>query len=687
MFRFSWKAAVIRDATESSFPNPVSLSLDVSQSFTPLSPASSPLSPASSPPPSSSSGLTRGSARTKTAPNARPPGPRHATSRPRSDQRRIRPQFLPPLLISLVLTSPAQAAWDRFEIIQWQDRDAAQFATLRRLGVTAAKLMADRDGTGIPLDRQTPIPQQAGLRWYIENIATDFYASYHRYTPGKPVNWRFLEAQRQYRANVDDNTALFRVPSLLDPSWRDRVATRLTGTVHQQSLYHPLYYSLGDETGIADLSAYWDFDLSPASVDSYRQWLRKQYKSLDALNAEWDTAYPTWNSIQPETTNAAMHRAGDNFAAWNDFKAFMDTSFADALRFGTDAIHRADPAALSAIEGAQLPGWGGYDYTKLAHAVDVIEGGDETTRAIVRSINPAVIPLITSFEATPDELHDIWRAVLGGARGLILWDEDNSIVGPDAALRPRGQAYAPLFAALRGEIGRRMIVAQPDHDPIAVLYSPLSFRVQWMLDHRPAGDAWMHRAADVELEDNAWRVAMRGFMLSLARMGLHPRFITEQDLETATPAARTLILPDTIALSAAAAKSIARFASLGGQVIADVPPAAFDGHGRRRAAPPSIPVTIVPPNDLGRVLTLKPPYRIDAPDVDTFTYRSNGRLLLALLRRAAGHGTETVTVDLHGSAARDIATGHDYGHTGNLVMTLDPVAPTILELGPREVSR
>jgi hypothetical protein len=634
----------------------------------------------------SSSRSTREPARTEIVPSPENTGPasRGRPIRHSCGWLALHRRFFPSILLTFVLTSHANAAWDNFEIIHWQERDAAQFETLRRIGLTAAKLMADRDGTGVPLDRQMPVPEQVGLRWYIENIATDFYASYHRYTPGKPVNWRFLEAQEQYRANVNDETALFRVPSLLDPSWRDRIATRLTETVRRQSRYHPLYYSLGDETGIADLSAYWDFDLSPASVAAFRQWLRTQYESLPALNAEWGTAYPAWDSIQPETTNTAMHRAGDNFAAWNDFKAWMDTCFADALRFGTDAIHRADPTALSAIEGAQIPGWGGYDYAKLAHALDVIEGGDETTWAIVRSINPNVIPLTTSFDATPKELHRIWRALLGGARGVVLWDEDNSIVGQDAALRPRGQAYAPLFAALRGEVGRRMIGARPEYDPVAVLYSPVSFRVQWMLDHRPAGDAWMHRAADVELEDNAWRAALRGFTTSLARMDLHPRFITEQELAKGPPPEPTLILPDTIALSDDATKSIARFVSRGGRVVADVAPATFDGHGRRRTAVPPISATIVPPDDLAHILTRAPQFSVEAPDhdVDTFVYRSNGHRLLALQLRAAGQKPETVTVDLRASAARDMSTGHDYGHPGRLVLTLDPIAPSILELDP-----
>ena len=39
---------------------------------------------------------------------------------------------------------------------------------------------------------------------------------YHRWTPGKPVNWRFIDLQQRYRANPDDLSALVRDPSLSD---------------------------------------------------------------------------------------------------------------------------------------------------------------------------------------------------------------------------------------------------------------------------------------------------------------------------------------------------------------------------------------------------------------------------------------------------------------------------------------
>ncbi len=605
------------------------------------------------------------------------------------------------LLLGLVLLArPAQAAWDRFEIIEWQARDPARLATLRQLGITAVTVIADRDGTGTPLDQQTAAPRTVGLRWYIENIATDFYAPYHRYTPGKPVTWRFLAAQERYHANPGDPTALFREPSLLDQGWRNHIRDRLIDTVTRQKPFHPLYYSLGDETGIDDLGSFWDFDLSPPSVAGYRKWLRDQYGSLTALNAEWGTAYTDWDAIQPETTRDALIRGGPsvaapnaaspnfaapnfappNFAPWNDFKAWMDTSFADALRFGTDAVHRADPHALSAIEGVQIPGWGGYDYTKLARSVDLMEiyDGDENL-PLMRAFNPDLIPLITSFTGDSAGLHAIWRSVLRGARGLILWDEDDSIVRPDASPGPRAAAYAPVFAALNGEIGRRMIAAQPIYDAVAILYSPASFRMTWILDQRGDPDAWSHRTVDQDLADNAWRVALRDYASALARMGLHPRFITPDDLAHGPPDDAALILPHGVALSDAEARAIAAFAAKGGVVIADTPPGQFDAHGRPRPDR-SIPASIVAPAELPGALKLDPAFRVEVTDgnVETWLFRSEGTLMLALQRRTPGDASGLVSVDLKGWRARDIGSGEVYN--GKITLTLDPITPIFLEL-------
>src|SRR5207244_3595394 len=89
-------------------------------------------------------------------------------------------------------------------------------------------------------------------------------------------------------------------------------------------------------------------------------------------------------------------RTDQNFSAWADFKEWMDVAFARAVKIGSEAVHAADPEALSAIEGAQIPGWGGYDYSRLATAVDAMELYDNGGNIeMVRAFNPKVVRLTT----------------------------------------------------------------------------------------------------------------------------------------------------------------------------------------------------------------------------------------------------------------------------------------------------
>jgi hypothetical protein len=587
----------------------------------------------------------------------------------------------------LLCGSASAQTWQQYKIIEWQGRTAEQLATLKRIGVEAGAVVADRDGTGVPLSIGTAPLRQAGLRWYIENAATDFYSAYHRWTKGKPVNWLFLKVQQQYRTDPTDNAALIRDPSLLDPHWQAHIRDRLIHIVREESRYHPLFYNLGDETGIADLSAFWDFDLSPESIAGMRVWLRQQYGSLAALNAEWGTHYTSWNAVQPEITRAAMRRTDGNFSAWNDFKAWMDVSFARALRVGTDAIHSADPQALAAIEGAQMPGWGGYDYTLLAHAVDLMEVYDMgENMPILRSLNPRLIELTTSFDAEPADVHQIWRELLRGSRGLILWDSDYSIVHRDGSLGDRGEAYIPLFKELH-RIGPLIINSTPHTDPIAILYSPASFRTQWMLDQQPKGDAWIDRGAEKENEDNAWRAALRGYVRSLSQLGLAQRFVSAAMLPGLDD--RVLILPDTLDLSAADARAVAAFAARGGTVIADRQPGLYDGHSKRLARPdvPEGIVHIVAPDAraaLGALVAkahVIPPVRFtaDQPNVEMHVFTHGSDTIVALQRDTPGDGTEAVTLTLPRAMwVMDLRTGRSLGLVRKLDVSLGPIAPTLL---------
>ena len=502
--------------------------------------------------------------------------------------------------------------------------------------------------------------------------------------------------------------------------------------VSVQHPYRPLYYNLGDEAGVADLAAFWDFDFSEYSLAAMRDWLKERYGSLTVLNQEWGTEFGRWEQVKPMTTREAMRRTDQNFSAWADFKEWMDVAFARAIESGTKAIHEADPEAVAAIEGAQIPGWGGYDYSRLATSVDAMElydFGDNVE--MVRSFNPGLIMLQTSVERGAVEEHRVWREALRGVRGFILWDEKNEFVSDDGILGERGHWAAPLFASLRGGLGALLINSSRHTDPIAVLYSPASRRVQWLLDRRAAGEDWSERDASAEYQNDAIRVATNNVARLIEHSGLQHRFISPEEVqhgELRSGNYRILILPHTIALSIIEAKEISDFVEHGGVVVADGEPGIFDEHGRR-AAPPLLSAVFAGPatvaetsftfgkgkaiytsfhdegggeggrtfSDILEAAGVRPRFPVVRPDgglakgIETYIFENGEVTVVALLRdfdpSADLSSQEAVVMTSPRPLnAYDVRTGRSLGNSDRLVVELDQAQPVLLALSERPLA-
>jgi Beta-galactosidase len=604
-----------------------------------------------------------------------------------------------------LLAGPARAdkPFDRFEVIMWQDHTPAQVAGLKRLGFTGIRLYA----TSGNIDPATVAARQAsGLPWFVENIATDFYAPYHRYTPGKSVTWLFDAAKAQLRADPADTAVFNRRPSLSDPAELSAIQTRLDQVVRGQSQYHPLYYDLADEAGIGDLAAAWDADIAPGSLTAMRQWLQTQYPDLAALNREWGTTYAAWDDVTPQLTDAALRRTDDNYAAWADFKAWMDVAFARAVRTGTDAIHRADPTALSALEGGQIPGWGGYDYSQLAPAVDVMEIYDiGNSLQLARAFNPALIPLRTSFNTGPRERHAAWRSLLLGGRGMVVWDEHDDVVQPDGVPTPRGREIAQLATSLR-QVAPMLHDAEPSLDPVAVLVSQASFRTSWIIGQR-AKATWTDRDAAREYEDNAWRAGRRQILQRLGQIGIQPKILSSPMIEAGAlqrDGLRVLILPQAIALSAAETDAIRSFAGQGGVVLADAEPALFDQHSRRLDKPALAGIAKLPeammldgsgngPETLSALagalhdagvtarVDLRGPDGLPATGVTTEWLRKGQLLILTLQTTSPWSAPPQIQLRLPTPATvTDLRSSTPGRQAQQLTVALDPISPTILSI-------
>src|SRR5882762_1517571 len=109
--------------------------------------------------------------------------------------------------------------------------------------------------------------------------------------PGSSGELAVPRGSEMYQKDPASKEAFKRRPSLSDPAWLEKVHDRLIESVKRNAPYRPIFYNLADESGIADLAAFWDYDFSDQSLEAMRRWLRERYSTLDDLNRQWGTTF------------------------------------------------------------------------------------------------------------------------------------------------------------------------------------------------------------------------------------------------------------------------------------------------------------------------------------------------------------------------------------------------------------
>ena len=112
----------------------------------------------------------------------------------------------------------------------------------------------------------------------------------------------------------------------------------------------------------------------------------------------------------PPTTDEAMKRTDENFSAWSDFKEWMDVSYAARAEDG----QRTPCAAwirkrTSASAAARCPAGAATTTRGSSQSLTAIEPYDIGNNIeILRSLNPRMAVLTTSFAHGPWEKHRVW---------------------------------------------------------------------------------------------------------------------------------------------------------------------------------------------------------------------------------------------------------------------------------------
>ncbi len=477
--------------------------------------------------------------------------------------------------------------WDRFRILVWQRRTRVRedLELYRSLGFDAFHI--DR---GSDAGARVAFAREQGLPYYVDHAADK--------------GWLHL-TDRHGRARImGKRDVLSRPHSLADPATLETLEEFLRANVEVTRDGPVLAYAFDDEPSLGSFTSPVEVDGSARSVAGYRKWLQARYESIDRLNRSWGTQHAAFSEIWPNSfeevrpSNAPF--AEWNLAPWCDWRSYMDDQFASVMSRLTHFTNGLDPDTPAGFVGGQQPApYGGYDYAKLARAVQWIESYDiGGTNEILRSLwrHPERRPHVQTWFSSGDARRDawfLWYYLLHGNRGVIAWPEHDGRswfrYGDDGSPAPFIRENVATIREVQSELSRHVLDPDLrfDADPIAVLYSHPSVQVSWAMDATAHGDSWHRRFSRIDNRcQSAGKNRVAWFKL-LEDAGFQYDVITGDQVAggaLSQAGYRVLLLNRAVALSDAEAEAIRDFVRAGGTVIADHLTGLFDELGRGRAS-------------------------------------------------------------------------------------------------------
>lgn len=329
-------------------------------------------------------------------------------------------------------------------------------------------------------------------------------------------------------------------------------------------------YSLGDEIATRGSC------LHPACLAAFRSYLRDEYKTIEALNVSWGSAYADFDQVAldpPDDDNANVAKAKGNYPRWYDRQAFQCYNFTRLCKRFVDGFAALDPQARVGFEGAGSFD-AGDDYDLIVRTNGFWSPYPGLGDEIIRSIAPRDFPRANWMGYTKDAdslLSKYWRMVTRGCDSVWWWRWDG-VARFHGFLAPHlgpYQATAEIFKdtqIVRDGLGTLLIHSTMLDDGIAILYSlPSAYAAR--VEQGPAygGYASTHEA---------WSRILR-------ELGLQYRYVTDRMLrrgEFKASEFKVVLLPHTDAIGPEEAAILRQFVQDGGTLIADVRPGIADGH-------------------------------------------------------------------------------------------------------------
>ena len=383
-----------------------------------------------------------------------------------------------------------------------------------------------------------------------------------------------------------------RQPSLEDPANDEAEKGRAAAVAERCAMLKPLGYDLRDEATYSISSACpHDFDFSDVSMAAFRKWLKAKYGTLEALNAEWETKFASWDQVFPLMTDEIQERefkriARANLAPWADHREYNDDTFASAIARYRDAIRAIDPGAPVGISGTQMPSaWGGFDFWKLCNVIGWIEHYDcNGSREMIRSFLPRRYPAIAAmpYKSVDVGISRMWYFALHGDSGGLVWpysgnDTSNTLLldvkDGNISLTKLGENLREIFREARGGIPCLLRRADPVADHVGILHSQASLRADWMFEVKRDGESWYNRYSSFEGGHNYAAAGREGFCKLIEDLGVQYSYISSSQVASGELLKRDVklfVIPRGMALSKAEIEALAAFVEAGGVLVTDL---------------------------------------------------------------------------------------------------------------------
>ncbi len=380
-----------------------------------------------------------------------------------------------------------------------------------------------------------------------------------------------------------------RDPSFCDPAQVEALAARTVENVGKQHRWGFFGFNMSDEVHLHQRGNV-EVDAGEHCVAELRAWARDAYSTIEAVNAEWSTAYADFDEIEVPLLSGM--KGADNPARWVDFRLFMERVWAGAYAAAQRAVRDVypdvrmsftNPYKYNSLSGVDFSLWVPHEQVLLRYC---------HRHVMDRNRSWSSAPILSWFGYGRDARasgHFVWDFALSGGTVAFWWDPIEPwaysgregftpwyMLGPLWRETGRSRAVTAAARDLQAGIGKLLSVARPEPAQAVILHSQPSMHVLYAQAAMPKGAPTNEGYARYAASDEALAQALMRHALS------YEYVLAEQLAAEGLEGVKIMALPSCVALSEEATEALRAFVAGGGKLLADVMPATHDEHGRPR---------------------------------------------------------------------------------------------------------